>query len=101
MYNFHISREQYKKIKKMDHMEMDRFIVNFANNLSKDIVNNTCNKEFEIVKDDNYNCMVKALDNTKGIGEKIKTSFLQNYDAAVKNFIDEKENENAKRKENN
>lgn len=88
-----ITREQYKKIKKYDHAQMDSWIRNFAKNLNDD--NSESNSKLMKEIEDIHNiCILQALENTKGIGEKIRVSFLNNYNAAVIENTKIKSNEN-------
>ena len=81
------SREQYKKMKKMDHAQMDDWIRNFVKNLDED--NMKSNMEIFVSFDEkNRKAIMIALDNTKGIGEKIRVAFLENYDKAMKDIIE-------------
>lgn len=76
------TREQYKKIKKMDHAQMDDFIRAFVKNLDED--NMKSNIEiFTTFDEKNKRAIMTALENTKGIGEKIRNNFLENYDKAM------------------
>jgi len=76
------TREQYKKIKKMDHAQMDDFIRVFVKNLDED--NMKSNIEiFTTFDEKNKRAIMTALENTKGIGEKIRNNFLENYDKAM------------------
>ena len=81
------SREQYKKMKKMDHAQMDDWIRNFVKNLDED--NMKSNMEIFVSFDEkNKRAIMTALENTKGIGEKIRSNFLENYDKAMKDIIE-------------
>ena len=76
------TREQYKKIKKMDHAQMDDFIRVFVKNLNEN--NMKSNIEiFTTFDEKNKRAIMTALENTKGIGEKIRNNFLENYDKAM------------------
>ena len=90
-----LTREQYKKMKKMDHAQMDDFIRAFVKNLDEDNAKN--NVEIFVSFDEkNKRAIMTALENTKGIGEKIRGNFLENYDKAMKDIIqniDKGENE--------
>jgi len=90
------SREQYKKMKKMDHAQMDDWIRNFVKNLDED--NMKSNMEIFVSFDEkNKRAIMTALENTKGIGEKIRGNFLENYDKAINEIINDKgENNNDK-----
>ena len=89
------TREQYKKMKKMDHAQMDEWIRTFVKNLDDDNMKN--NMEIFVSFDEkNKKAIIIALENTKGIGEKIRVAFLENYDKAMKDImenIDKGENE--------
>ena len=77
-----LTREQYKKMKKMDHAQMDDFIRAFVKNLDEDNAKN--NVEIFVSFDEkNKRAIMTALENTKGIGEKIRGNFLENYDKAM------------------
>lgn len=81
------TREQYKKMKKMDHAQMDDFIRAFVKNLDEDNTKN--NVEIFVSFDEkNKRAIMTALENTKGIGEKIRSNFLENYDKAMKDIIE-------------
>ena len=81
------TREQYKKMKKMDHAQMDDFIRAFVKNLNEDNAKN--NVEIFVSFDEkNKRAIMTALENTKGIGEKIRSNFLENYDKAIKDIIE-------------
>ena len=88
-----LTREQYKKIKKMDHAQMDDWIRIFAANLNED--NTKSNMEiFASFDEKNKRAIMTALENTKGIGEKIRSNFLENYDKTMKEILNVKgENE--------
>lgn len=87
------TREQYKKMKKMDHAQMDDWIRTFVKNLNED--NMKSNLEIFVSFDEkNKKAIIMALENTKGIGEKIRVAFLENYDKAMKDILNVKgENE--------
>lgn len=77
-----LTREQYKRMKKMDHSQMDDFIRTFVKNLDEDNAKN--NVEIFVSFDEkNKRAIMTALENTKGIGEKIRNNFLENYDKAM------------------
>lgn len=77
-----LTREQYKRMKKMDHSQMDDFIRAFVKNLDEDNAKN--NVEIFVSFDEkNKRAIMTALENTKGIGEKIRVAFLENYDKAM------------------
>ena len=81
------TREQYKKMKKMDHAQMDDFMRAFVKNLDEDNTKN--NVEIFVSFDEkNKRAIMTALENTKGIGEKIRSNFLENYDKAMKDIIE-------------
>lgn len=81
-----LTREQYKKMKKMDHAQMDDFIRAFVKNLDEDNAKN--NVEIFVSFDEkNKRAIMTALESTKGIGEKIRVAFLENYDKAMKDII--------------
>ena len=81
------TREQYKKMKKMDHAQMDEWIRTFVKNLDDDNMKN--NMEIFVSFDEkNKKAIIIALENTKGIGEKIRVAFLENYDKAMKDIIE-------------
>lgn len=81
------TREQYKKIKKMTHTQMDEWIGTFVKNLDDDNMKN--NVEIFVSFDEkNKRAIMTALENTKGIGEKIRGNFLENYDKAMKDIIE-------------
>ena len=82
-----LTREQYKRMKKMDHAQMDDFIRAFVKNLNEDNAKN--NVEIFVSFDEkNKRAIMTALENTKGIGEKIRSNFLENYDKAMKEIIE-------------
>ena len=84
------TREQYKKMKKMDHAQMDEWIRTFVKNLNED--NMKSNIEiFTTFDEKNKLAIMTALENTKGIGEKIRSNFLANYDKAMKDIIEKGE----------
>lgn len=85
-----LTREQYKRMKKMDHAQMDDFIRAFVKNLNEDNAKN--NVEIFVSFDEkNKRAIMTALENTKGIGEKIRGNFLENYDKAMKDIIEKGE----------
>ena len=85
-----LTREQYKKMKKMDHAQMDDFIRAFVKNLDEDNAKN--NVEIFVSFDEkNKRAIMTALESTKGIGEKIRSNFLENYDKAMKDIIEKGE----------
>lgn len=82
-----LTREQYKRMKKMDHAQMDDFIRAFVKNLDEDNAKN--NVEIFVSFDEkNKRAIMTALESTKGIGEKIRGNFLENYDKAMKDIIE-------------
>ena len=82
-----LTREQYKRMKKMDHAQMDDFIRAFVKNLDEDNAKN--NVEIFVSFDEkNKRAIMTALENTKGIGEKIRVAFLENYDKAMEDIIE-------------
>jgi len=84
-----LTREQYKRMKKMDHSQMDDFIRAFVKNLDEDNAKN--NVEIFVSFDEkNKRAIMTALENTKGIGEKIRVAFLENYDKAMKDILNVK-----------
>lgn len=81
-----LTRKQYKMIKKLDHTQMEDWIRTFAANLNNDNMKN--NMEIFVSFDEkNRKAIMIALDNTKGIGEKIRVAFLENYDKAINEII--------------
>ena len=81
-----LTRKQYKMIKKLDHIQMEDWIRTFAANLNNDNMKN--NMEIFVSFDEkNRKASMIALDNTKGIGEKIRVAFLENYDKAINEII--------------
>lgn len=81
-----LTRKQYKMIKKLDHIQMEDWIRTFAANLNNDNMKN--NMEIFVSFDEkNRKAIMIALDNTKGIGEKIRVAFLENYDKAINEII--------------
>lgn len=81
-----LTRKQYKMIKKLDHIQMEDWIRTFAANLNNDNMEN--NMEIFVSFDEkNRKAIMIALDNTKGIGEKIRVAFLENYDKAINEII--------------
>ena len=73
-------------IKKLDHIQMEDWIRTFAANLNNDNMKN--NMEMFVSFDEkNRKAIMIALDNTKGIGEKIRVAFLENYDKAINEII--------------
>ena len=82
-----LTREQYKRMKKMDHAQMDDFIRAFVKNLDEDNAKN--NVEIFVSFDEkNKRAIMMALESTKGIGEKIRSNFLENYDKAMKDIME-------------
>ena len=85
-----LTRKQYKMIKKLDHIQMEDWIRTFAANLNNDNMKNNMENNMEIFvsfDEKNRKAIMIALDNTKGIGEKIRVAFLENYDKAMKDII--------------
>ncbi|MBF1051039.1 MAG: hypothetical protein HXL16_02425 [Peptostreptococcaceae bacterium] len=84
-----INREQYKKIKKYDHAQMDRWIREFVKNIKTDMreeYKEDIDKNEEVVNEMSkiYTLAIQeALENTKGIGSKIMESFKENYNKAL------------------
>lgn len=81
-----ISREQYKNIKKMDHAQMDSFIRTFSKNME------SANSEQHRAKFDELSniyaaAIVDALNNTKGIGVKTKTNFIEQFNNIIKDKV--------------
>ena len=69
---------------------MDDFIRAFVKNLDEDNAKN--NVEIFVSFDEkNKRAIMTALENTKGIGEKIRGNFLENYDKAMKDIIEKGE----------
>ena len=88
-----LTRKQYKMIKKLDHAQMDEWIRIFAANLNNDNMKNNMDI-FVSFDEKNRKAIMIALENTKGIGEKIRGNFLKNYDKAMKDILNVKgENE--------
>ena len=82
-----LTRKQYKMIKKLDHIQMEDWIRTFVKNLDDDNMKN--NVEIFVSFDEkNKRAIMTALENTKGIGEKIRGNFLENYDKAMKDIIE-------------
>ena len=68
---------------------MDDFIRTFVKNLDEDNAKN--NVEIFVSFDEkNKRAIMTALENTKGIGEKIRVAFLENYDKAMKDILNVK-----------
>ena len=81
-----LTRKQYKMIKKLDHIQMEDWIRTFAANLNNDNMKN--NMEIFVSFDEkNKRAIMTALESTKGIGEKIRVAFLENYDKAINKII--------------
>ncbi|MDO4720451.1 MAG: hypothetical protein Q4A78_07290 [Peptostreptococcaceae bacterium] len=66
-----ISRKRYKEIRRMDHQQMARFM--------EDLLRNHAVVSLEKVLEVAEETMLRALDETKGIGPKTKEAFLQNF----------------------
>ena len=66
-----ISRKQYKEIRRMDHQQMAQFIERLLHNHAA----RSLEKVLEVAEE----TMLRALDETKGIGPKTKEAFLQNF----------------------
>ena len=81
-----LTRKQYKMIKKLDHIQMEDWIRTFAANLNNDNMKNNM-EIFASFDDKNRKAIIMALENTKGIGEKIRVAFLENYDKAMKDIL--------------
>lgn len=77
-----LTRKQYKMIKKLDHIQMEDWIRTFAANLNNDNMKNNM-EIFANFDEKNKRAIMTALENTKGIGEKIRNNFLENYDKAM------------------
>lgn len=75
MNSMKINRETYKKIKKMDHKEMESYLVNIQtlayNQGISDITQSLADK------------IVKGLESTKGIGEKRMADIIDNINRAI------------------
>ena len=82
-----LTRKQYKMIKKLDHIQMEDWIRTFAANLNNDNMKNNM-EIFANFDEKNKKAIIIALENTKGIGEKIRVAFLENYDKAMKDIIE-------------
>ena len=82
-----LTRKQYKMIKKLDHIQMEDWIRTFAANLNNDNMKNNM-EIFANFDEKNKRAIMTALENTKGIGEKIRGNFLENYDKAMKDIIE-------------
>ena len=70
-----ITRETYKKIKRMDHREMDAYLTQLhatAYNQGVDAITKTITDK-----------IVKGLENTKGIGEKRMTDIIANINKEI------------------
>ena len=65
---------------------MDDWIRNFVKNLDEDNMKSNM-KIFVSFDEKNKRAIMTALENTKGIGEKIRVAFLENYDKAMKDII--------------
>ena len=82
-----LTRKQYKMIQKLDHIQMEDWIRTFAANLNNDNMKNNM-EIFANFDEKNKRAIMTALENTKGIGEKIRGNFLENYDKAMKDIIE-------------
>jgi hypothetical protein len=88
-----INRNQYKQIKKYDHAQMDRWIREFVKNIKADMreeYKEDIDKNEEVVNEMSkiYTLAIQeTLENTKGIGEKIKANFMENYNKALDDNI--------------
>lgn len=67
---FNISRETYKAVKKMNHIQMNNYLVG--------VYNTAYNNGVEAITKTITDKIVKGLENTKGIGEKRMTEILTN-----------------------
>lgn len=70
-----INRETYKKIKKMDHREMEDYLTN----LHAEGYNQGVNAITKIITDK----IIKGLENTKGIGEKRMSDIIANINKEI------------------
>lgn len=81
-----VKRDIWKKIRKLDHAKFDEWIKEFVKNIDEDN-NKVHSKIFDEFSGINNIAILQALENTKGIGEKIKNSFIKNYNNAVNEKI--------------
>ncbi|EJU21447.1 hypothetical protein HMPREF1143_0194 [Peptoanaerobacter stomatis] len=81
-----VSREIWKKIRKLDHAKFDEWVRAFVKNIDEDN-NKVHSKTFEEFDKINNMAIMQALENTKGIGEKIRGNFIENYNKALKDNI--------------
>ena len=81
-----VKRDVWKKIRKLDHAKFDEWIKEFVKNIDEDN-NKMHSRTFEEFEKINNMAIIKALENTKGIGEKIKANFMENYNKALEDNI--------------
>lgn len=72
---------------------MDSWIRNFAKNLNEDS-NESNSKIMKEIENIHNLSILQALENTKGIGEKIRVNFLNNYNVALIEHTKIKSNDN-------
>lgn len=97
MTTYMLTREQYKKIKKMDHKKLSDWLKRFADNYYEKMKNKIKDDTVEIISKDyditekssdelylsyeeNKKYMKQALESVKGIGAKREQEFLNIYD---------------------
>ena len=73
---FYINRKQYDKIRKMDHKDASEYI--------KNLVNQGADMKIKKLEETHLISLQEALENTRGIGEKIRNDFIGNYNEALK-----------------
>lgn len=79
---FFINRKQYDKIRKMDHKDASDYIEN--------LVNQGASEKIKQLEENHLISLQEALENTRGIGEKIRNDFINNYNDAVKRNMGDK-----------
>ena len=73
---FYINRKQYDKIRKMDHKDASEYIEN--------LVNQGASEKIKKLEETYFISLQESIENTRGIGEKIRTDFINNYLQALK-----------------
>lgn len=73
---FYINRKQYDKIRKMDHKDASEYI--------ERLVNQGASEKIKKLEETYFISLQEAIENTRGIGEKIRTDFINNYLQALK-----------------
>lgn len=83
MAEYAINRETYKRIKKMDRLELDEFLKRFAEE-NHEKIPTTSQIDLAELEDIYHNAINYALENVKGIGPNRREEFLKAINEKLK-----------------